>query len=322
MKADRRHELQQNELAAYLGRINRSIEPYSRIIAVVLGVVIFGSIALALYRSKVTEEKSDATLQLIQAAATQDTAVLAKVADDFPDTAAGAWSKLYEGNEYLAEGIRKLFTNRVDAEDSLDQAISAYQQAIDASEDRLLQSRANFGIARAAESLGNLDEAVAAYEACIAANESEAMTKKAQERIASLSSAETKDFLAWFSEQDFTPADPSLPPALPSGTSLPTIPDLKLPEIGDLGSGGSSEETGDGEKEEEGETGDGEKKEEKTGEGETGEGAADVGDSVEGESAEEKSAEGDAGEAAEDVEAAAEDSSATETTDDAASDQE
>lgn len=239
MKSERRHELQQNELAAYLGRLNRSIEPYSKLIAVLLAVVIIGGIAIGLYNNNASEQRSDATLQLIQASGSGDPEVLAKVGDDFPETAAGAWARLYQANEYLADGMRLLYTGGA-AEDMLDQAIDAFNQAIAMSDNRLLTSRAYFGIARAEESLGEIDAAIEAYEKTIAVNESEAMVKRAQARIDSLSSPETKQFLAWFDEQDFSPADPSLPPSLPSGTALPELPDLTLPDLG-----GASDEAKD-----------------------------------------------------------------------------
>jgi tetratricopeptide (TPR) repeat protein len=231
MNSDRRHELQQNELAIYLGRINRSIEPYSRIIAVVVGVVILGALALGLYSSKSSGDKSDATLQLIQASGGRDAEANGKVADDYPNTSAGAWARLNQGKEYLAEGMRMLYSSGA-APDLLDQAIDAFREAIQASDDRLLRSRAHFGIAQAEESLGDIDAAIEAYKDCIGANESEAMVKRAQGRIDSLSSPETQAFLAWFGDQDFTPADPSLPPSLPGGVELPDLPDLTLPPIG------------------------------------------------------------------------------------------
>ncbi len=248
MKSDRRHELQQNELANYLGRINRSIEPYSRIIAIVVGAAILGTIAYGLYNSKNTGERSDATLQLIQATGSGDAEVLAQVGDNFPDTPAGVWSRLYQANEYLGEGIRTLFINRGNAEETLDQARITYQEALDASTDPLLRSRANFGIARASEARGDIDAAIAAYKDCIAANESEAMIKKAQERIDSLSTPETQKFLVWFSEQDFSPADPSLPPSLPGGATLPDLPDLNLPKLSlpDLGAESSDKDLSKG----------------------------------------------------------------------------
>ena len=62
------------------------------------------------------------------------------------------------------------------------------------------------------------------------------MVEVAQQRIASLSSDESKDFLAWFEQQDFAPADPSLPPSLPNDGALPDEPDMSLPglDLGDL----------------------------------------------------------------------------------------
>lgn len=237
MNSDRRHELQQNELANYLGRINRSIEPYSRIIAVVVGVVILGALGLGLYSSKTSGDKSDSTLQLIQSIGGRDAEASGKVASDYPKTAAGAWARLNQGKQYLAEGMRMLYSSGAAAV-TLDQAIEAFGQAIQASDDQLLQSRAYFGIALAEESLGNIEAAIDAYKECIAVDESEAMVERAQGRIDSLSAPETQAFLAWFGDQDFSPADPSLPPSLPGGVELPDLPDLTLPPIG----GNASEE--------------------------------------------------------------------------------
>ena len=103
--------------------------------------------------------------------------------------------------------------------------------AITGSQDRLLRSRGQFGIARAAEALGNLDEAIEEYKKVIEINESEAMNKKAEERIDVLSKPETKAFVSWFADQDFSPPDPSLPPRLPSGEALPELPDFSLPPL-------------------------------------------------------------------------------------------
>ena len=74
----------------------------------------------------------------------------------------------------------------------------------------------------------------------IQVNESEAMVKRAEARIEALERPESQAFLAWFSEQDFSPAvDPSLPPTLPSGNALPEMPDLGLPAV-DLGVDGET----------------------------------------------------------------------------------
>ncbi len=230
MKSERRHELQQNDLAAYLNRINKVVEPYTRVIAVAVGVIAVGAIALAFYNTQRSGERSDATLFLIQASASRDAEVLLDVSEKYPDTAAGAWARLYQGKEYLTQGIEALYSDRNNAEELLNDATAAFKTAISKGRnDKLLRSRAHFGIARAAESLGNIDDAIAAYEKVVEVNESEAMVKKANERIDTLSNPQTKEFLAWFADQDFSPSDPSLPPSLPGGAALPEIPDFDLP---------------------------------------------------------------------------------------------
>ena len=246
-----RHELQTNELAVYLGRINRAIEPYSKAIAVAVGLLIVGGIGWGLYRAKVSGNRSDATLNLLNAVDSSSAEQLAFVSDSYPKTAAAAWSRLYEGNAFLAEGLGALYVNREDAEMVLDDASAAFSAALLGSDDSLLVSRAHFGMARVAESLGKIDEAVEAYRQCIEANESEAMVEQAQRRIDALNNPQTKEFLTWFSEQDFRPADPSLPPSLPSEKTLPDFPELNLPQLGEKpdsenGDGKMKLEDGDG----------------------------------------------------------------------------
>lgn len=231
MKSERRHELQENVLASYLGRINTAIEPYSKLIVVVLATLVLAVVALAIYQSQTSATRSDATLQLIEASANSDAEVLAEVANRYPNTAAGAWSRLYQGNQYMAEGISALYEDEALAEEQFEQARIAFRKALEIGDDRVLRSRAHFGLARVAESLGEIDAAVEAYQDVVAVHESDAMVDKAQQRIDALSNPQTQDFLAWFHEQDFSPADPSLPPSLPSDSALPDVPDMELPEM-------------------------------------------------------------------------------------------
>lgn len=237
--SDRRHELQQNELAVYLNRINHAIEPYSRLIAIAVGGLIIAAIAVGFYNAQASGRRSDATLELIQATGSSDTEVLKGVEEKFPGTIAAQWARLYQGNQLLAEGIQALFTNRDIAQEKLTDSQAAFRAALATSDDVLLRSRAHWGLARASESLGNLDEAITEYREIVAIGESEAMIEKAEDRIATLSNPETKDFMAWFADQNFTPADPSLPPALPGGEALPDLPDLELPDL-DLPGGENS----------------------------------------------------------------------------------
>lgn len=230
MNNERRHELQQNDLAIYLDKINKAIEPYSRIIAVLVGVVLIGAIGMGFYKSEKSGQRSAATLSLMQASASQDPENLLSVSQAYAGTTAAEWAKLYQGEQYLNQGIQSLYQDRDNAVGLLGDAQAVFQTAV-SSTDQVLRSRAHFGNARAAESLGNLDEAIEAYNEVIAVNESDAMVKKAEARIKALSSPKTQAFLTWFADQDFSPADPSLPPSLPGADSIPAMPDLNLPEL-------------------------------------------------------------------------------------------
>ncbi|TWU47726.1 YfgM family protein [Rubripirellula reticaptiva] len=228
---DRRHELQQNDLAIYLDRINKVIEPHSKVIAVVIGGLIVAGLAWMLYNGEQTSKRSYSTFELIEAMNSNDTEILAGVSEKFPGTLASEWAKLYQANQFLTEGVDALFADRDNAVTLLGDAKKAYENALVGATDPLLISRGHFGLARAHESLGELDEAIAQYKETIAVGESDEMTEKAEERIAALGKPGTKSFLAWFADQDFSPSDPSLPPSLPGSASLPDLPDLDLPDL-------------------------------------------------------------------------------------------
>ncbi|MFG0291297.1 MAG: tetratricopeptide repeat protein [Rhodopirellula sp. JB044] len=231
MNSERRHELQENELAHALDKINKKIDPYSKPIAAAVAAGFIGLLGWGFYSSTQTEKRSDATYQLIEGSIRGDSEILAAVAASYPNTPMAAWSRLYQGSQKMGAGMNALFTSRDEAEELLDEAGSAYNEAISLSNEPLIQSRAHFGLARIAEALGNTDDAISNYEAVMAASESDAMVEEAQNRIEILSKPASKEFLAWFGEQDFSPADPSLPPSLPSDQMLPDLPDLDFPEI-------------------------------------------------------------------------------------------
>jgi tetratricopeptide (TPR) repeat protein len=231
MNSERRHQLNENELAGVLDKLNHSIEPYSKPIALGVAAFFVAILGYGVYSSTRSDNRSDATLQLIDASITGDTESLATIAAQYPNTSAAAWARLYQGGQQMGLGFSSLYTSRDEAETLLDDAVDAYKQAMELSNDAMIQSRAHYGLAQIAEARGNIEEAVEEYEAAMAVGESAAMIEEAKSRVAALSSPQSKDFLAWFQEQDFSPAEPSLPPSLPGAGELPDLPDLDLPPL-------------------------------------------------------------------------------------------
>jgi len=234
MNSERRHELQQNALADMLGAQIKKIEPYTKLIAVGLSIAVLAALAFGFYRSAAVGARSDATLELLQNSGAVDPDALAAVGERYADTSAGALARLLQADALLSEGIAGLFNDREAADGQLDEALKQYTQVAQRSKDALLRSRAHFGVARTLESKGEVDKAISSYNRVIDIGESDAIATAARNRIEHLKSPMTQEFFAWFAKQDFTPADPSVPPALPSGVSLPDLPDLDLPDVSPL----------------------------------------------------------------------------------------
>jgi len=234
MKSERRHELQQNYLADYLGQWINRLEPYAKSIGIGIAALVVALIGFGFYRSSQLGARSDATLELLQNASDSDPEALASVGQRYAGTTAGALAKLYQGDALLASGIAGLFEDREEAEGRLADASKLYEEIRGAGNDPLIRSRANLGLARAYESLGQVDQALSAYNRLVEINESEAIVKLAQQRIAQLKSPMTEEFLVWFAKQDFRPAAPAIPPGFPGADSLPDIPNFDLPDLSSL----------------------------------------------------------------------------------------
>ena len=234
MNSERRHELQQNSLADFIGTQLKRIEPYTKLIAVAIALLAVAFVAWGLYRGALSGERSDATLELIQNASSGDPEALGSVGERFGNTTAGQLAKLYQADALLSAGIANLFDDREEAQTQLAEALRLYETVAAASGDTLTRSRAQLGVARTYESLGDVEQAQTAYRAVIAIDESDAITTLAEQRIEYLNSPMTQEFFAWFEQQDFSPADPALPPDLPSDTSLPSFPDLDLDDLSPL----------------------------------------------------------------------------------------
>jgi len=237
MNSERRHELQQNDLADMLGGQIKKVEPYAKLIVVAVALVVFAAFAIGVYRNAELTTRSNATYEMLKNSGTGDPGAveaLGGVGTAYSDTAAGSLAKVFQADALLTTGISSLFNDREEAKTQLADALRLYTEVADTSKETLVSSRAHFGMARTYESMGETEKAVSAYNRVVDIRESEAMVTAAKHRIEHLKSPITEEFFAWFNKQDFRPADPSVPPTLPGGASLPDLPNLELPDLSPL----------------------------------------------------------------------------------------
>ena len=131
-----------------------------------VAAAVVAGIAWTFLTTEQLAKRSDATLQLIQAAAGGDSEVLAKVGDTYSDTEAGSWARLYQGQQLMIQGMTALYRNREEAEILLSDAKQALQSAVNSSSNNLLASRGHYAIAQI-EALGDVNNEQGGSSRCL-----------------------------------------------------------------------------------------------------------------------------------------------------------
>jgi len=257
MKSARRHELQRNELAAWLARFYKRIEPYTN---AALGVVILVLVCYVAYTwwSRQSGSKSaQAWDAVFVALSSGNPADMEGVAERFPTTPAGDWANVAAGDMRLAVGCDELFSNKATATQELQKARDAYMTVLDTSTNPVLRERATFGLARAYEALGGtrqsqgeLGLAVEQYEKVVQQWPNGTYATNARRRAEDLKRQETKEFYDEFAAHDFSPAAsaeatkggsklPFETTPLPEGTTPPDFSEI----LNKLDSGAAKKDT-------------------------------------------------------------------------------
>ncbi len=153
MKTERRHELQHNVLADWLGTKIETVRPYSRAVlgglialAVILGVYLYLSKQRAMVAADGWDEYFKAQERL--RADPDELSELAQSAT-YRDTAAGMWARIALADYNYALGEDHLFSDRAQAKQELKTAVDSYTSVANQSEYPLLAQRALLGRARA-----------------------------------------------------------------------------------------------------------------------------------------------------------------------------
>lgn len=236
MNNQRRHELEHNVLAGYLGtafsKIQHLLKPLA--LAAVLGGVIFA--AYSIYQSMTTKKSATAWTEYYfnldgDANSFQD------LAKNYGDSSAGQWSRLSAATGLLRDGIDALYVNREEGVSNIKKAIQELE-SLRGSSIPELQTQVLHGLGKAHESLGQLTEATTFYEQLAGVSSlSDDEKKQINDRLSYLGTDEAKSFYAWFEKLDPKPASPpqlpgdlSVPPDSPSiqfdPAGLPAIPEV------------------------------------------------------------------------------------------------
>ena len=251
MKSERRHELQQNELADWIGEHIEAVKPYATQISLaVAGVAVAVLLGFWLLRGDTAVSAgnwSNYFSALNQPREREK--FLEEVNTKSPGTPAALWAKMSIGDSSAEEGSRAMFTDRVEAQRLLKKAAEAYKDVEARSSDPNLKGRARLGLGKVYESLCSPAEAVKYYELAAEGLKGTAIGKLAAADAARLKKPDQVAMLAWFVDQ--TPKRPAPFPGMGGGipgmpNDLPARPDLSVPSFGPPGGGLGLDKIGTG----------------------------------------------------------------------------
>ncbi len=244
MKSERRHELQTNTLADWVGHQVEVVKPHLGLVITVLVAAVAIFFAWMYFKAWNTSQTTAAWTDFYKAAEQSEPAALVEVAKKHAGEPASLWAVLLASDVQLADGSQKSFTDRKEAEKLLKQAIQGYEAILKDGRDALLRRRAIFGLGEAHETLfavtadkQDLEAALANYQKVAQQWPDTVLGRSAERKAAELATESTQDFLVWFSKQE--PAPPTTPgmeeePASAGSafdlTTLPGASDLLLPE--------------------------------------------------------------------------------------------
>ncbi|HEY2760708.1 MAG TPA: tetratricopeptide repeat protein [Pirellulales bacterium] len=252
MKAEHRHELQTNELAAWLEDTIEKLKPYTRLIIglavallVILGVYTYLN---ALERRGQTEASDQyvAALNSLSMSGDQD---LRAVVDRYRGTPPAVLAQLVLAEAQLSDGTNELYTNKSAAREKLSRSAGDFNTAEQTTHDPMLRAWALYGQGRAYESLGSLERARTAYQTLIKDYPESALLDAARNHLNQLDRGSVKDFYDWFAKQE------PKPEALDKSTGVPGVKppfdlsepsgDIKFPGVGDSKDTNPEKPTGD-----------------------------------------------------------------------------
>ncbi|MCO6456361.1 MAG: hypothetical protein J5I93_13765, partial [Pirellulaceae bacterium] len=219
MKTERRHELQTNQLADWLGRNLEGIQPYFKSIVAVGLLLLAALFGYLIITSSQTSRLGNSWAAFLAAFGQRDAKQLDRVAESNQGTVAGLWARQSLADIKLASGSSQMYQDRDAAAEDLEAAAKAYRAVIEqAAQDAMLRQRALLGLAQASECLSiltrnesnnqkYLDEARQSYKQLAQDAAKTAIGQVAAKRLALLenlsqSSTDQENWYLWLANQE------------------------------------------------------------------------------------------------------------------------
>jgi hypothetical protein len=240
MKTERRHELQENELANWLGEKLATLRPYGKAI---LGVLVLALVALIIVnylRGRGERMREAGWSAYFEAMTGANPEAFEEISQVYPGTDAAGWAMQRAADLHLDEALRQMFQDREAAKEEIDAARDLYEKILAASSDPMLQQRATYGLAKCLESQGDFTEAAKQYEQIASRWSDSAFAELAQQRLQQIQQPGTRQWYNWFAEQKPVSSPLTEPGMLDGLPELPEGPDLKMPAPGQLVPGSTS----------------------------------------------------------------------------------
>jgi predicted negative regulator of RcsB-dependent stress response len=192
MRSERRHELQHNELADWLFTAGQRIKPYQNMITAAVVALVVGVAAYSWWSHNSAAQATLAWTELASAMQSQNPDdALTRVAESYPNTNVAHVATIVVADFRLAQGCDQRFVNRAVAQKDLGSAVASYEKLLEQCRTPSLLERANYGLARAKEALGDLPEARKRYET-VAKWPEGTFAAAATQRLHDLNQRETK----------------------------------------------------------------------------------------------------------------------------------
>ncbi len=249
-KRQHEKEILENELVTWTEKKFGHLKPHLPMVGIVAGAAVI-AVILGLWWWDLSAKNRAVPWRVLNRSVSQtrlvgDARSLELVAEDFPEEPAGLWALQLAADFEMRTGILQYSGDEQERKEGMDKVRKAkklYLQIVESGVEKstMLQRRSLFGLAYAAESLGEFDEANKYYLQLLEQAGDSPFKEAAQRGLERTSQPEFAKLFEQF--VNYVPPESDEAP----GPSLPERPDISFPELpggGDFQPDG--EQTGDG----------------------------------------------------------------------------